>query len=138
MNSTKTAQANPLKVMIAGFFSLILTMGVARFSYTPLLPVMMDQTFLNNFSGGWLATINYIGYMSGALIAASISDLKLKDTLYRIGLIVAVLSTIGMALAENPTRAAVRDVWHWLLDFPLSETEVPALRPAKCPNRSKI
>ena len=101
MNSTKTAQANPLKVMIAGFFSLILTMGVARFSYTPLLPVMMDQTFLNNFSGGWLATINYIGYMSGALIAASISDLKLKDTLYRIGLIVAVLSTIGMALAEN-------------------------------------
>lgn len=87
--------------MIAGFFSLILTMGVARFSYTPLLPVMMDQTFLNNFSGGWLATINYIGYMSGALIAASISDLTLKDKLYRIGLIVAVLSTIGMALAEN-------------------------------------
>ncbi len=87
--------------MIAGFFSLILTMGVARFSYTPILPVMMDQTFLNNFSGGWLATINYIGYMSGALIAATISDLKLKDTLYRIGLIVAVLSTIGMALSEN-------------------------------------
>jgi predicted MFS family arabinose efflux permease len=94
-------QHHPLKVMIAGFFSLILTMGVARFSYTPLLPVMMNETFLNNYSGGWLATINYIGYMSGALLAASISDLKLKDTLYRLGLIIAVLSTIGMALAEN-------------------------------------
>ena len=101
MNIAKTGQMSPLKVMIAGFFSLILTMGVARFSYTPLLPVMMNQTFLNNFSGGWLASINYIGYMSGALIAASINDLTLKDTLYRIGLIVAVLSTIGMALSEN-------------------------------------
>lgn len=87
--------------MIAGLFSLILTMGVARFSYTPLLPAMLNETFLNNASGGWLATINYMGYMLGALIAASISNLKLKDTLYRIGLVVAILSTIGMALAEN-------------------------------------
>ena len=92
---------SPIKVMVAGLFSLVLTMGVARFSYTPLLPTMLHETFLNNASGGWLATINYMGYMLGALIAASISNLKLKDTLYRIGLIVAILSTIGMALAEN-------------------------------------
>jgi len=89
------------KVMLAGLFSLVLTMGVARFSYTPLLPTMLNETFLSNASGGWLATINYMGYMTGALVAASISNLKLKDTLYRIGLIVAILSTIGMALAEN-------------------------------------
>ncbi|CAA6823012.1 MAG: Transporter, MFS superfamily [uncultured Thiotrichaceae bacterium] len=92
---------HPLKVMIAGLFSLVLTIGVARFSYTPLLPVMMDGTFLSDASGGWLATINYMGYMLGAFIAASISDLQLKDKLYRIGLVVAVLSTIGMALADN-------------------------------------
>ncbi len=97
----KDQTSHPLKVMVAGLFSLVLTMGVARFSYTPLLPTMLDETFLNNASGGWLATINYMGYMLGALIAASINDLKLKDTLYRIGLIVAILSTIGMALAEN-------------------------------------
>jgi predicted MFS family arabinose efflux permease len=89
------------KVMFAGLFSLILTMGVARFSLTPLLPVMMDETFLNNASGGWLASINYMGYMTGVLITASISNLKLKFMLYRAGLIVAILSTVGMALAEN-------------------------------------
>lgn len=101
MTSVNNPQPHPIKVMIAGFFSLVLTLGVARFSYTPLLPVMLDETFLTNATGGWLATINYMGYMSGALIAASISDLKLKDTLYRIGLIVAIATTIGMALAEN-------------------------------------
>ena len=89
------------KVMFAGLFSLMLTMGVARFSLTPLLPVMMDETFLNNASGGWLASINYMGYMTGVLITASISDLKLKFMLYRAGLIVAILTTVGMALADN-------------------------------------
>ena len=87
--------------MAGGLFSLILTMGIARFSYTPMLPVMQAETFLNDASGGWLATFNYVGYMAGALLAASISDLQLKDKLYRLGLIIAVLTTIGMALAEN-------------------------------------
>lgn len=98
---TNSNSNNPTKVMVAGLFSLILTMGIARFAYTPLLPVMLDQTFLSDATGGWLATINYMGYMTGVLIAASISDLKLKDTLYRIGLIIAIISTIGMGIIEN-------------------------------------
>lgn len=92
---------HPLKVMFAGLFSLILAMGIARFSYTPLLPVMINETYLNDATGGWLATINYIGYMLGAIIAASISDLKLKDLLYRGGLIIAVVSTVGMGITDN-------------------------------------
>ncbi len=98
-------QTSPTKVMIAGLFSLVLTLGVARFAYTPLLPVMMDGTLLTDSTGGWLATFNYFGYMCGALIASSISNLRLKDTLYRIGLIGAVVTTVGMGLAEN--------IWLW-------------------------
>ena len=92
---------HPYKVMSAGLFSLILALGIARFAYTPLLPVMIKETFLTDATGGWLATINYIGYMCGAVIAASISDLKLKDTLYRIGIIIAVVSTVGMGIVDN-------------------------------------
>ena len=88
-------------MILAGISSLVLTLGIARFAYTPLLPVMQDQTALNDALGGWIATFNYIGYMLGALIAASISDLRLKDTLYRVGLITAVMSTLGMAWTEN-------------------------------------
>lgn len=96
-----TPQNNRLKVMFAGLCSLVLMLGIARFSFTPMLPVMMDETFLNDYLGGWLASINYMGYMTGVLITASISSLKLKFTLYRMGLIVAILSTLGMALADN-------------------------------------
>lgn len=96
-----------LKVLSAGILSLILLLGIARFAYTPLLPLMQQQAGLGISEGGWLASINYIGYLSGAVIAALINDLHLKDRLYRIGLVVAILTTLLMGLTEN--------FWLWSL-----------------------
>ncbi len=95
------ADIQRLKVLGAGVLSLILMLGIARFSYTPLLPVMAQQAGLGAADGGWLATYNYVGYMLGALIAASISDLRLKDSLYRAGIVIAIITTVGMGLTEN-------------------------------------
>ncbi|MCB1915624.1 MAG: YbfB/YjiJ family MFS transporter [Rhodocyclaceae bacterium] len=89
------------RVLAAGVLSLVLCMGVARFAYTPLLPLMQDQAGLSAAGGGWLAAWNYLGYLTGALIAANISDLVLKDRLYRIGMVLAVVSTAAMALATS-------------------------------------
>jgi predicted MFS family arabinose efflux permease len=96
-------QSARLKVLSAGIFSLILVLGVARFSYTPLLPLMQKQAGLGVAEAGWLAGINYAGYLSGALIASLISDLVLKDRLYRIGLVVAILSTAVMGMTTDVT-----------------------------------
>ena len=96
-------QRERIKVLGAGIFSLILVLGVARFSYTPLLPLMQQQAGLGVAEAGWLAAINYAGYLSGALIASLISDLVLKDRLYRIGMVVAVLSTVVMGLTTDIT-----------------------------------
>ncbi len=90
-----------IKVFIAGICSLVLTMGIARFAYTPLLQVMQDAHVLNDTIGGWLATFNYMGYLTGTLIAASISDLKLKDRLYRLSLITAIITTAAMAWTDE-------------------------------------
>ncbi|MEY4752460.1 MAG: hypothetical protein RJA44_135 [Pseudomonadota bacterium] len=95
------------KVLSAGIFSLLLALGVARFAYTPLLPLMQQQAGLGLAEGGWLAAINYAGYLSGALVAALISDLRLKDRLYRLGMLVAVGSTALMGLSEQ--------FWVWAL-----------------------
>lgn len=89
------------KVLLAGFFSQLLCLGIARFAYTPLLPLMQQQTVLNDASGGYLAAINYLGYMAGALLAANLNNLWLKDRLYRLGLLLAIVSTAGMAVTEN-------------------------------------
>ncbi len=94
-------QRERLKVLGAGIFSLILVLGVARFSYTPLLPLMQRQAGLGIAEAGWLAAINYAGYLSGAIIASQISDLVLKDRLYRIGMVLAILSTALMGLTTD-------------------------------------
>lgn len=90
------------KVLSAGICALILTIGVARFAYTPLLPLMQQQAGLGVAEAGWLAAINYAGYLSGALVASLISDLTLKDRLYRLGMIVAVITTVMMGVTTNP------------------------------------
>ena len=100
-------QGERTRVLMAGICSLVLAMGVARFAYTPLLPVMQAQAGLGVEAAGWLAAINYMGYLSGALIASLISDLVLKDRLYRLGLLIAVVSTAMMAMSSNLTVWAV-------------------------------
>ena len=98
---TASVQAQRFKVLLAGVFSQILCIGIARFAYTPLLPVMQQQSWISDADGGWLAALNYAGYMLGAVLAASIRTIYLKDTLFRIGLVLAVLTTAGMALTEH-------------------------------------
>ncbi len=96
-----------IKVLSAGIFSLMLALGIARFAYTPLLPLMQHQAGLGVAAAGWLAAINYAGYLSGALIATLISDMVLKDRLYRIGMILAIISTAMMGLTTDFTLWAL-------------------------------
>ncbi|MEH6577134.1 MAG: YbfB/YjiJ family MFS transporter [Amphritea sp.] len=107
MNTTSVShqahqlQMQSFKVLGSGIFGLILTVGIARFCYTTLLPAMQEQAGLGDAAGGFLATVNYIGYMCGALLAAFVGNLKTKDTLYRAGLITAVITTAAMAATDN-------------------------------------
>ncbi|MBE0464836.1 MAG: YbfB/YjiJ family MFS transporter [Halomonadaceae bacterium] len=98
---TASLRVQRYKVLLAGVFSQLLCVGIARFAYTPLLPVMQQHTWMGDADGGWLAALNYAGYMLGAVLAASIRSIYLKDTLYRIGLVLAVLTTVGMALTDH-------------------------------------
>ncbi|MDD3353448.1 YbfB/YjiJ family MFS transporter [Zoogloea sp.] len=93
--------ADRYRVIFAGICALILTVGLARFAYTPLLPIMRGEAGLTDLAGGWLATFNYAGYITGALMAATISDLGRKFQLYRIGLVVAVVSTAAMGMTQD-------------------------------------
>lgn len=97
-NSVETQR---LKVLFAGVCSLILCMGIARFAYTPLLPVMMQQVGLSHENGGWLAATNYAGYLTGVVFASFIGRASLKLQIYRWGMVLAVLTTVMMGLSTN-------------------------------------
>jgi MFS family permease len=50
--------------------SLAVAMGIGRFAFTPLLPLMVRDGSLAQSAGAWLAASNYLGYLAGALTAS--------------------------------------------------------------------
>lgn len=58
--------------------SLAVAMGVGRFAFTPMFPLMIRDGLLNHENGTWLAASNYLGYLLGAMLTGRI---KVKPTL---------------------------------------------------------
>ncbi len=100
-------QLTKSRVYFAGICSLIVTVGVARFSYSLLLPIMQDSAGLTESGGGWLATTNFMGYMLGVLLAASMHNLNYKYNLHRLYLILSVITSAAMVVTSDMITWAV-------------------------------
>lgn len=64
------ATAGAATVATAGLVALAVAMGIGRFAFTPILPMMEADAGLTLRAAGWLAAANYLGYFLGALCAA--------------------------------------------------------------------
>lgn len=62
------ALPGPRAIALAGLVSLAVAMGIGRFAFTPLLPMMLNDGVVDLPSASWLASANYFGYMLGALL----------------------------------------------------------------------
>ena len=79
-------------IALAGLAALAVAMGIGRFAFTPLLPMMQADAGLTLAQGGWLASANYAGYLVGALTAAR-APLGIRG-----GLVAIAAATAAMAL----------------------------------------
>src|SRR5687768_5765398 len=85
-------------------------MGIGRFAFTPLLPLMLAERTVDLPAASLLASANYLGYLVGALVCTFQPWLWRRigwhaavdgPALVRAGLIATALLTLGMP-AEWP------------------------------------
>ena len=70
MTDTMAAESEtrPLVIALSGTLSLAVAMGIGRFAFTPLMPMMLHDGLLDLNSASWLASANYFGYLLGAIL----------------------------------------------------------------------
>lgn len=95
-----------LAVALAGALSLAIAMGIGRFAFTPLLPVMLHDGLIDINAGSALATANYLGYLAGALLCMALPGIfrrfgiAMPDSAHfvRFALVATALLTLAMVL----------------------------------------
>jgi MFS family permease len=96
-----TSQRSVWTHVLQAASALAAGMGVGRFVYTPILPLMTVQAGLSASAGATLATANYLGYLAGALIGMVSPALGRSALVHRTALVVLVVSLAGMPLTHS-------------------------------------
>jgi MFS family permease len=94
------------RLLLGGFLTLALVMGVGRFYFTPLLPLMQREFGFGAATGGVIASANFAGYLVGSIAASFVPRGPVRLTIFRAAVLGSVVTTIGMGLTET--------LWHWL------------------------
>ena len=76
-------------------------MGIGRFAYTPILPLMHSQAGLSPRLGAALATANYTGYLAGALAAVAVPRLLHSRWALRLSLLILAATLALMPLGPS-------------------------------------
>ena len=82
-------------ICLAGLIALAIAMGIGRFAFTPMLPLMIRAGSADVAAGGWLAAANYAGYLLGALTTARLPLTPQRVGLLALALIVASTAAMG-------------------------------------------
>jgi len=125
----------PEAVAAIGLAALAVAMGIGRFAFTPLLPMMQQDAGLSLSAGAWLASANYAGYLLGALLTM-VWRIRAAIAI-RAGLAAIAAATVGMGVTTHfatwvALRAAAGIASAWILVYVSAwclETLTPSHRP---------
>lgn len=107
------APASPWRIALTGMVALAVAMGIGRFAFTPLLPMMLHDGTIDLQAGSWLAMTNYLGYWIGA-IACALQPWLWRRLWPQRGFAMSRAIRLGLALTVALTIAMGLDApWAW-------------------------
>ena len=88
-----------LQAALIGMAGLATAMGIGRFAFTPMLPLMQLHNLVSLRQGSYLASANYVGYLLGALLLFAFNPLPARAA--KFGLAAVAASTPAMAFTSS-------------------------------------
>jgi MFS family permease len=119
----------------AGLAALAVAMGIGRFAFTPILPMMQEDAGVSVAAGGWLASANYVGYLAGALTATRVRlspPAAIRGALVTTGLATLAMGVTGHFALWVVLRAIAGVASAWVL-IRVSAWSLERLAPARRP-----
>jgi predicted MFS family arabinose efflux permease len=96
------------RAVLAGFSAVLVGVGLARFAYTPMLPVLIHDGWLSEPQGAYIGAANLAGYLLGAGAAARLALAFRATDLIAIAL---ALSTASFFACAFPISTAWLFAW---------------------------
>jgi predicted MFS family arabinose efflux permease len=93
---------------LAGLSANLVTIGLARFAYTPLIPALIGAGWFTPAEAAWLGAINLVGYLAGVLMTRAVARRWPAVTLLRGMMVVA---TVGLFACAWPLSFAWVAAW---------------------------
>src|SRR5262249_33504855 len=94
-----------LQAALIGMAGLAAAMGIGRFAFTPMLPLMQLHDLVSLRQGSYLASANYVGYLLGAVLLFAFNPPLARAA--KFGLAAVAASTVAMAFTSS--------FWPWLV-----------------------
>jgi predicted MFS family arabinose efflux permease len=104
----KPVFASWLPLALAGLCANMAGIGIGRFSYVPLLPLIIDAGWASAGGAAQLAAANLIGYLAGALAAHPLAMRLGAPHAIRGAMLAVLLSLLACAL-----QPALAWLWFW-------------------------
>ena len=90
-----------LVLILTGTAALALAIGIGRFTYTPILPFMLEELNITKTEGGLIASWNFFGYLCGSLLSISSIFKKRVKLVFFISIVLSISTTFLMSINDE-------------------------------------
>lgn len=94
---------NWLKVTIAAILAIFVGIGLSRFAYSPLIPVLVAEDWFTQAEVGYLGAANLAGYLAGALFGQQVANRWQTSQTLRFMMLAATVTFFASAVEASFT-----------------------------------